>query len=135
MIVGFSLIGRPAAPALLEVVDVTEDSVTLSWLPPHSDGGSRIVRYVVELCDVTRSEGWIKVREVDSSDRLLACVENLKEGKPYLFRVYAENAEGRGTTTEIKEAIVPTSQLGKGIYIMIFLYTCKFLIAFELRDN
>ena len=56
------LSGRPGPPCLLEVIDVTEDSVTLSWLSPEKDGGARILRYVVELLDYSRAEGWIKVR-------------------------------------------------------------------------
>ena len=104
--------GRPAAPVNLEVIDITEDSVTISWLSPHSSGSSRIFRYVVEVCDVSRSDGWVKVKEVDSSARLVACVENLKESKPYLFRVSAENQYGPGAATETTDPIVPRSQLG-----------------------
>ncbi len=104
--------GRPSAPALLEVVDVTEDSVTMSWLSPDRDGGARIFRYVVELCDVLRAEGWVKVKEVDSSSILVACIEGLKEGKPYLFRVYAENDIGAGPAAETRNPIIPRSQLG-----------------------
>ena len=109
-------LGRPAAPVNLEVIDITEDSVTISWLSPHSSGSSRIFRYVVEVCDVSRSGGWVKVKEVDSSARLVACVENLKEGKPYLFRVSAENQYGPGAATETTDPIVPRSQLGSWIF-------------------
>ena len=59
---GVHFLGRPGAPCLLEVIDVTEDSVTLSWLSPEKDGGARILRYIVELMDYSRAEGWIKVR-------------------------------------------------------------------------
>ena len=84
----------------------------LSWLAPNSDGGSRIFRYIVEICDFVRAEGWIRVKEVDSSDILVACVEGLKEGKPYLFRVYAENEVGAGMPMELSDAVVPRSQMG-----------------------
>jgi titin len=97
---------------LLECINVTEDSVTLSWLAPERDGGARISRYVVELQDVSRADGWVKVKEIDSSDILVATVENLREGKPYMFRVFAENEVGPGTGAEFREAIVPRSQLG-----------------------
>ena len=115
----FPIIGRPAAPVNLEVIDITEASVTISWLSPHSSGSSRIFRYVVEVCDVSSKTGWVKVKDVDSSARLVACVENLKEGKPYLFRVYAENQYGPGAATETMDAIVPRSQLGKFALIYI----------------
>ena len=105
--------GRPSAPALLELVGVTEDSVTLSWLSPERDGGSRIFRYVVEMRDISAPGGWLKVKEVDSSDILVACIEGLREGHPYMFRVYAENKVGAGVPTELRESIVPRSQIGK----------------------
>ena len=108
--------GRPSAPQLLEVSGVTEDSVMLSWLAPNSDGGSRIFRYIVEICDYVRAEGWIRVKEVDSSDILVACVEGLKEGKPYLFRVFAENEVGSGMAMELAEPVVPSSQVGKFVF-------------------
>ena len=112
--------GRPAAPVNLEVIDITEDSVTISWLSPHSSGSLRIFRYVVEVCDVSRSDGWVKVKEVDSSARLVACVEKLKEGKPYLFRVSAENQYGPGAATETTDPIVPRSQLGTWSFCINF---------------
>lgn len=94
------------------MVDITEDSVTISWLSPHSSGSSRIFRYVVEIFDVARPDGWVKVKEVDSSAGLVACIENLREGSSYLFRVYAENQHGPGAAVETIDAIVPRSQLG-----------------------
>ena len=38
----------PSAPAAPEVSGVTRTSVTLSWRPPRSDGGSEITGYYVE---------------------------------------------------------------------------------------
>lgn len=59
------------------------------------------------------ADSWVRVKEVDSSARLVACVEGLKEGKPYLFRVSAENQHGPGAAVETTDAIVPRSQLGQ----------------------
>ena len=105
--------GKPSAPALLEVSNVTEDSVTLSWLSPERDGGAKIFRYIVEMRDPARAEGWIRVKEVDSCDILVACVDNLHENRPYMFRVYAENEVGAGLANELREPIVPRSLIGE----------------------
>ena len=59
-----------------------------------------------------RAEGWIRVKEVDSSDILVACVEELKEGNSYLFRVYAENEVGAGMAMELSESVTPRAQVG-----------------------
>ena len=59
------------------MANISEDSVTISWLPPERDGGSRIIRYVLEKCDPSASQGWVPVHEVDSSAVLITCVEGL----------------------------------------------------------
>ena len=55
----------------------------------------------------------LQVKEVDSCEFLAACVENLKEGKPYMFRVYAENEVGAGTATELRDSVIPRSNIGQ----------------------
>jgi len=102
---------KPGAPSLVEVANVTEDSVTISWLSPERDGGARIFRYVVELCDIQRAEGWVKVREVDASDLPVVCIDELKEGKAYGFRVYAENEIGAGPAAELSQTVRPRATM------------------------
>ena len=104
---------RPSAPAHLEVSSVTEDSVTLTWLSPERDGGSRIFKYIIELREGRRGDSWRCIKTVDSSDILVACVEGLREGRPYMFRVHAENSVGAGPPTEVRETVVPKSHMGK----------------------
>ena len=96
---------KPSAPVgPLNVSDIKEDSVTLSWQPPESDGGSPVTKYLIEKCDAKR-KSWNKVAEIESKD-LTYVVPKLFEDQPYLFRVSAINAEGQGkplqTDTEIK---------------------------------
>ena len=105
--------GKPSAPALVEVANVTDDSVTISWLSPERDGGARIFRYGIELNDASRAEGWVKVKEVDASDLPVTCIDGLKEGKSYRFRVYAENEVGAGPAAELRHTVVPRAQMCK----------------------
>lgn len=101
---------KPSEPeAPLEVVDHTRNSLTLSWGASQSDGCSPILHYVLE-----RREGWktswtspIKVKP--EGQRLSHCVQNLKEGQDYYFRVFAENTVGASRAIETETAHKPRS--------------------------
>jgi titin len=104
--------GRPSAPTRFEVTNVSEDSVTLTWLSPEHDGGSRIFNYVIESREATPGSNWRRVRTVNSSDNLVATVDGLSEGRNYHFRIHAANAVGSGPFAEIRDSAIPKSRSG-----------------------
>lgn len=55
-----SLLARPSAPRELKVVEVTRDTVQLTWEAPEDDGGSPVTGYVIEKRDISR-KAWAKV--------------------------------------------------------------------------
>lgn len=79
---------KPKGP--LAVSDVTAESVHLKWEKPDDDGGEPIEQYVVERMD-TETGRWVPVLTTKVPE---ADVPGLTEGKEYLFRVKAVNAEG-----------------------------------------
>lgn len=79
---------KPKGP--LAVSDVTAESVHLKWDKPDDDGGEPIEHYVVERMD-TETGRWVPVLTTKTPE---ADVTGLTEGKEYLFRVKAVNAEG-----------------------------------------
>ena len=84
---------KPSAPVgPLECSATTEDSITLSWQPPASNGGSPLTSYIVEKSDV-RKPKWVRVGKV-SADQTSTTVESLLENVGYFFRVLAENKVG-----------------------------------------
>lgn len=49
----------PSAPGVPQGVETTEDSITIAWTRPRTDGGSPIIGYVIEKRLISE-EKWIK---------------------------------------------------------------------------
>uniref|UniRef100_H2YLF1 Titin n=1 Tax=Ciona savignyi TaxID=51511 RepID=H2YLF1_CIOSA len=91
-----NILGKPTVPQLpFTYSSVTSSEVTVSWLPPKDDGGSRITNYTVERQEEDR-DFWHSVAECKD---LSATATSLKKGKNYLFRVKATNKYGSSTWT------------------------------------
>ncbi|XP_012993478.3 titin [Esox lucius] len=90
--VNIVVLDRPSAPlGPVEISDVTEDSLSLTWHPPHYDGGSPITNYII-LKRETTSADWTEV-----SSSVVKCtikIMKLKTGLEYQFRIRAENRYG-----------------------------------------
>merc|ERR1719431_747625 len=73
--------------------------MTLTWQPPHSDGGSPLTSYIIEKRDSEAFSTWSRVDRVRCH-----CYEytvtNLRAGLFYSFRVIAENTRGRSKPLE-----------------------------------
>lgn len=83
---------RPSAPlGPVELFDVTEDSVSLNWLPPAYDGGSPINNYIIQKRETTTSN-WIDVSSAVA--RCTMKIMKLTTGLEYQFRIRAENRYG-----------------------------------------
>ena len=100
----------PSSPKDIGVIDIQEDSVTLQWSPPDSDGGSKLLGYVVERREVGRQQ-WVRVGQTAPDVRTIKA-RNLLEGRPYTFRVMAENAEGLSEPAMMLKAITPERPIG-----------------------
>ena len=72
--------------------------MTLTWTPPTDDGGAEILGYIVEKCDADRKR-WTKAHKEDLVTELTLTLNDLTEGKNYMFRVSAENAAGVGESS------------------------------------
>ncbi|XP_030222782.1 titin-like isoform X1 [Gadus morhua] len=108
--INVSVLDSPSAPTNLVVKDVKRDSVSISWEPPHIDGGAKISHYIVEK----REEARMTFTAVCSNCVRNSCkIGNLQEGSFYSFRVLAVNDFGVGlpleTTDSVKISEAPLS--------------------------
>lgn len=116
---------EPAPPKRLDIADTTDTTVTLAWLKPEHDGGSRIKDYRVEA----RAVGTNKWVVMGTTKNFSFIAEGLPEGAEYDFRVKARNDAGFSlprnalSSVIVKEPrIEPTADLSG---ITDQLITCK----------
>ncbi|GLJ59515.1 hypothetical protein SUGI_1512200, partial [Cryptomeria japonica] len=84
--------GPPQGP--LELGEVTENSVAISWRPPADDGGNKVTHYIVERRDTSQGEdAWIEVT-ANCKDTSFN-VTGLTKDNAYEFRVMAVNDDGQ----------------------------------------
>ena len=119
---------QPRGP--LKVLYVDNDSVALSWIPPEDDGGAEIECYVVQAREIHDGEAINLYQEFDTSSTT-HLMSNLKTGRIYQFRVYAENEAGASDTLVKKVPVRVKANIGKK-YCYCRLWTLtnyKFIIA------
>ena len=91
--------------------DITDDSITLSWQPPKSDGGSEITNYILEIKE-TRGTRWLRATRKKIKKPNFK-VTGLARGREYEFRVAAENEAGLGNFSRTSAPIVSKTPIGK----------------------
>lgn len=79
-----------------KTVLVTKNSCALSWKKPISDGGTRIIAYVLEVLN-----GGDKWKELLRSKNMQYSAKDLIEGREYKYRVKATNDFGDGPEKEL----------------------------------
>lgn len=87
----------------VQVAEVSNTFVHLSWEPPEYTGGCQIKNYIVEKRDTTTTT-WQTV--TTQLARTSLKVTKLKTGAEYQFRIIAENRYGKGLSLDSKAIVV-----------------------------
>lgn len=93
----------PSPPAKPEVVNVTDDTVTITWTA-NKNGASDIVGYSVEIFSNNISKSWMPVASKISDT--VYTQRDLKRGATYIFVVRAENLFGISAPSAMSEPII-----------------------------
>lgn len=101
------VLDTPGPPGSITLKDVTRGALTLMWDAPINDGGSRVLHYIVEKRDASRRT-WQQVSSKCVLQHLR--VNDLLEGVPYFFKVFAENQYGSGEAYEMPDPVIATAE-------------------------
>lgn len=104
----YTVPAKPEGP--LNVTALTENSATVSWSSPMSNGGSVVTGYVIMRRDVKRPI-WVKCGRVNV-DQLTYKIRDLVEGSEYAVQIFAENIEGLSLPLENEAPVAPKRPLG-----------------------
>ena len=89
---------EPTKPGNPEITDYDNESVTLKWTPPESDGGAPIEKYILQKKDRFKQD-WEPAAEIPG-DQTTGVIPNLKEKEELQFRVVAVNKAGPSEASE-----------------------------------
>lgn len=93
----------PSPPSKPQVLNVTDDSITISWIASNNVGGSEIIGYSVEIFSNNISKGWIPV--ASKIEDTVFVQKDLTVGATYVFIIRAENSHGLSAPSPMSDAI------------------------------
>ncbi|MFQ5457042.1 MAG: fibronectin type III domain-containing protein, partial [Myxococcota bacterium] len=124
--------GVPGAPTNVTAVVTGADTMTVSWSPPVSNGGSAITGYTV-----TGSPGGISVSA--GPGETSAVVSGLLPGQSYTFTVVASNAFGESAASAPSDPVTTPGTVpavGNWIYVLIVLaFAAGAIVKLRRRMN
>ncbi|XP_067256083.1 myomesin-1 isoform X3 [Chanodichthys erythropterus] len=107
--------GAPGAPLDVRCQDANKDYVIVTWKQPAVDGGSAILGYFVDRCEVGTTH-WAQCNDTPVKFARFP-VTGLVEGRSYVFRVRAVNKAGMSHPSRVSEPVAamdPADRTRKG---------------------
>lgn len=95
----------PSPPQDVDVTDVYQTSCVVNWKTPEDDGGSPILKYIIERQDLSKKSGWEPVAEGEPTDSK-KLIDDLIPKKQYRFRIRAVNKIGSSEPATFKNTIL-----------------------------
>nr|XP_004662705.2 myomesin-1 isoform X1 [Jaculus jaculus] len=95
--------GAPAAPLDVAALDANKDYIIISWKQPAVDGGSPILGYFIDKCEVG-TDSWSQCNDTPVKFARFP-VTGLIEGRSYIFRVRAVNNTGVSLPSRVSEPV------------------------------
>lgn len=93
----------PSPPSKPEVVNVTDDSITITWAASSKTGASDVIGYSIEIFSNNMSKGWIPV--ASKIPDTVYTQRDLTRGATYIFVVRAENMFGISAPSSMSDPV------------------------------
>lgn len=94
----------PGQPGKPQIVEKSENGVTLSWIRSNKVGGSPVQGYIVEMFGRNDTDGWMKVAERVENTTYTQI--GLIAGISYFFVVRAENSHGLSAPSPMSDTVI-----------------------------
>lgn len=94
----------PSPPSKPEVVNVTDDTITITWMVNNKNSATDIVGYSVEIFSNNMSKSWMPV--ASKLTETVYTQRDLTRGGTYIFVVRAENMFGISAPSPMSEPII-----------------------------
>ena len=112
IITGLYTPGKPSSP---RIVSVTNQSVTLEWTSPDSDGGLHISGYVIIYGSPAAPKALYSREMVKGPTTTTTLTEKLSPGRTYQFAVGAINKAGLGEFSDFSLSLAFPGEDGEYI--------------------
>jgi len=104
--------GKPSSPRIISVID---QSVTLEWTAPESDGGSRVTSHIVVYGSPHVPRALYSREIVKGSNTNCTLTDKLWPERTYQLAVAAKNRAGCGQYSDFSSSFILLGKLGKSI--------------------
>lgn len=94
----------PSAPGKPQIMNVTNDSITITWELSTRNGGSDIIGYTIDMFSNNGTKGWITIA-YRLNDNIYT-EKGLIYGASYMFIVRAENSFGLSPPSPISDIVI-----------------------------
>lgn len=109
----------PTPPQDIDVTEVRQTSCTVNWKAPQDDGGSPLLKYILERQDVSLKAGWDNVAEIKAGEPTSYKVDDLVAKKTYKFRIRAINKLGSSEPGLFARPVLAKDPWGKELLYRI----------------
>lgn len=99
----------PSPPSKPQVLNVTDDTITISWIASNNMGGSDIIGYSVEIFSNNITKSWLPV--ASKIDDTVYMQRELTFGVTYIFIIRAENSHGVSAPSPMSDPITTGKSL------------------------